>query len=252
MRTGRPELPAAYELVEIEESDDLRRLAAGMACDGRREGTLIWLKRQLSGRGWDDSPWYSQEGDLHCAVLLEPEFERRRYGEIILVAAVSLGNALALHLSPMIALGYDWPDRLVIANHVVGRIWAECGHHPKPWLSVSCSVNLLDSPEDYSISAISVREAEGTTELDAGTLLQSFAREFITGINAWSEEGMPSLVDKWRIRGNRPGTPCTVGALSGTVRGIDEAGNLLVEAEAGHQEKLVLESRVREFTERTQ
>lgn len=243
------ELPAAYELVEVAESDDIRKLAARNALHGGREGTLIWLKKQTSGQEWDGRPWYSQEGDLHCAILLQPEFEQQRYGEIILVASMSMGQALAHYLSPMTALGYCWPDKLMIANQVVGRVWVQYSAAPSPWLSVSCSVNVLHSPEDFSIPAISVREAEGTTELDDEKLLQAFAREFITWINHWNEQGLSALVDKWKIRGNQPGTPCAAGSLCGTLSEIDSMGNLVLDIDSKRQEKILLESCVQQYSD---
>ncbi len=249
MKENFLELPSAYDLVEVAESEDIRTLAALTASEGGREGTLIWLKKQTSGHEWDGRPWYSEEGDLHCSVLLEPEFEQHRYGEIILVAAVSMGQALAQYLSPMIALGYDWPDKLMIANHVVGRLWVQYGRESSPWLSVCSSVNILNSPEDFSIPAISVREAEGTTELNAEKLLQAFAREFITWINHWSEQGFPDLLNRWKVRGNQPGTPCAFGSLSGTVHEIDGKGNLVIQVGSTSQERILLESCVKKYSE---
>lgn len=249
MKENSLELPSAYDLVEVDESEDIRTLAALTASEGGREGTLIWLKRQTSGHEWDGRPWYSEEGDLHCSVLLEPEFEQHRYGEIILVAAVSMGQALAQYLSPMIALGYDWPDKLMIANHVVGRVWVQHGRESSPWLSVCSSVNILNSPEDFSIPAISVREAEGATELNAEKLLQAFAREFITWINHWSEQGFPDLLNRWKVRGNQPGTPCAFGSFSGTVHEIDGKGNLVIQVDSTSQEAILLESCVKKYSE---
>ncbi len=243
------ELPSAYNLVEIAESEDIRNIAALIANEGGSEGTLIWLKNQTSGHEWDGRPWYSQEGDLHCSVLLEPDFPQQRYGGIILVGVVSMGQALAQYLSPMIALGYDWPDKLMIANHVVGRVWVQYGGESSPWLSVCCSVNILNSPEDFSIPAISVLEAEGTTELTAEKLLQAFAREFVTWINHWNERGLSALVDKWKVRGNQPGASCKFGSLCGVVHEIDSKGNLVIRVDSTRRETILLASRVRKYSE---
>ncbi|MCY4312394.1 MAG: hypothetical protein OXD44_01605 [Gammaproteobacteria bacterium] len=252
MENNSLELPSAYDLVEVDESEDIRTLAALAAAEGGHEGTLIWLKKQTAGQEWDGRPWYSEEGDLHCSVLLEPEFEQHRYGEIILVAAVSMGQALAQYLSPMTALGYDWPDKLMIANHVVGRVWVQHGHghdgESSPWLSVCGSVNMLNSPEDFSIPAISVREAEGTTELNAEKLLQAFAREFITWINHWNDQGFLSLLDRWKVRGNQRGASCKLGSLSGTVHEIDSKGNLVMQIDSASQRTILLESYVKKYS----
>ena len=83
-----------------------------------------------------------------------------------LVATVAMGNALATHLTPMIALGYKWPNDLLIAGHKVGAVWLDSGEsNDSPWLCITASVNIHSSPEDFAIPAISVSEAEGGTEL---------------------------------------------------------------------------------------
>ncbi|MCY4051343.1 MAG: hypothetical protein OXE41_03440 [Gammaproteobacteria bacterium] len=242
------ELPSAYDLLEVAESDDIRKLAAITANDGGGEGTLIWLKKQTAGHEWDGRPWYSEEGDLHCSVLLEPEFERQHYAEMLLVASVSMGQALAQYLSPMTALGYDWPDKLMIANHVVGRVWVQYGGESKPWLSISSSINILNAPEDFSIPAISVREAEGKTELNAEKLLQAFSREFITWINHWNEKGFLDLLDRWKVRGNQPGSSYESGLITGTLHEIDSYGNLIVQVDTTQQKIILLESYVNKYS----
>ncbi len=248
MESDTLELPSAYDLLEVAESGDIRELAAMTASNGGHEGTLIWLKKQTAGHEWDGRPWFSGEGDLHCSVLLEPEFEQNRYGEILLVASVSMGQALAQYLSPMIALGYDWPDKLMIANHVVGRVWIQHGGGSTPWLSVSSSVNILHSPEDFSIPAISVHEAEGTTELNAEKLLQAFAREFVTWINYWNEQEFIDLLDHWKVRGNQPGSSCVHGSVSGAVHEIDRNGNLIMEVDSTRRETICLDSYVNKYS----
>lgn len=237
-----PELPAAYELMEISQAESIRTAAADLAARGCQEGTLIWLKHQVADSRNGGESWHSREGDLHCSIILQPEFEPARYGELFLVASVSMGNALATHLSPMTALGYRWPNRIMIADHVLCGIWLESGSHPANWLTVSCSVNLLESPEDFSIPAISVREAEGTTDLTTAALLQSFARQFITIINEWSDSGTKLLVDKWRIRGNRVGERFVLGRTDGIITDIDPEGSLHLETTAKTSVRLDLNS----------
>lgn len=241
MADSAPELPAAYELVEIDRAADIRTTASELAARGCPEGTLVWLKRQAPAPDGGKAAWRGHAGDLHCSIILQPEFGETCYGELFLVASVSMGNALATHLSPMTALGYRWPNRVTIADHALCGIWLDCGSRPHDWLAVSCSVNLLDSPEDLP-SSISVREAEGTTDLTAPVLLQGFARQFVTVINAWNDSGTGALVEKWKIRGNRVGEQLVLEQASGTVTGVDDRGNLHLETAAGEAVRLDLDT----------
>ena len=238
MPARAPELPAAYELVELEKADDIRAAASQLAGKGADEGTLVWLKQQSRGCGRFGSPWQSSKGDLHCAIILRPDFPLDRHAEMLLVGTVSMGNALATHLSPMTALSYQWPGKLTIARHTVAGIWVDYCDQPEPWLVVSCSVNILSAPEDTAIAAMSIREAEGTTDLDSAALLESYARQFITVINAWSENGSASLVDKWKIRGDSVGEELQISSgsetINGTVACIRDNGDIEVRSKNGN------------------
>jgi BirA family biotin operon repressor/biotin-[acetyl-CoA-carboxylase] ligase len=222
MSIHTPELPAAYDLVEQEHGSDIRGVAAKLAGNGAEEGTLVWLKHQTRGTGRFGSQWHSAKGDLHCAIILQPDFPPAQYADMLLAGIVSMGNALAMHLSPMTALSYQWPGKLTIAGHTVAAVWVDYSEQETPWLVVSCSVNIQQSPADFSIPAMSIREAEGTTTLDSATLLEAYARQFITVINSWSENGQESLVEKWKIRGNSPGQEIDLSSCSGTISGILE------------------------------
>lgn len=231
MKLPIPELPVAYELVEEDQVENLKHTAAQLADGGAEEGTLLWVKNQTNGTGRSGSRWVCGTGDLHCAIVLRPEFPQNQFADMLLVAAVSMGNALAEHLSPMTALGYIWPNKITIAGYTVASIWVEFQNQDAGWLTVSSSVNILTSPEDFSVPAMSVREAEGITDLDSGTLLKSYARQFITMINNWSENGMASIVDLWKIRGSAAGKDITIntkshGRITATWKQIGNNGNL--------------------------
>ena len=235
MSNYKPELPAAYQLIEFDSVNCIKSKAAELALGGADEGTLLWAKNQHKGTGRLDSNWHSKPGDLHCAIILRPDFPFERYAELLLVSSISMGNALATHVSPMTALEYAWPNKITIATHTIANVWVEYDQRDPTWLSISCSANILDTPEDLSIPAISVLEVEGSTDLRSGTLLESFARQFITLINQWSDEGMSSIVDKWKLRADPAGEIKTVytnqGEYSGTTKAITDQGALEIVTE---------------------
>ena len=230
MSNDKLELPVAYKLIEFDSLNCIKSKAAALALDGAEEGTLLWAKEQHNGTGRPDSSWYSKPDDLHCAIILRPDFAFELYAELLLVGTISMGNALATHLSPMTALGYVWPNKITIATHTIANIWVEYDQKDPAWLSISCSANILNTPDDLSIPAISVLEAEGSTDLRSGVLLESFARQFITLINQWSEEGMASIVNKWKLRADLGDKSTTLytrqGEYSGTIREITDQGSL--------------------------
>ena len=246
MSDGQPELPAAYNLARYEEVDDLRREAQRLCEQGADEGTLLWAGNQLNPRGRNGKPWYPGTGNLHCSIILRPEFDPEQYPQVLLVAAVSMGKALAAHLSPMVSLAFGWPDDIRIAGHKVAGIWVDCNpHDAQPWLCVTTSVNIRSAPEDFSIPAISVVEAEGQTDLVDSILLESFARQFISQINLWSEpDGFGKITRMWLMRAENVGKTAALHlqdeTITGTFEGLSSEGGLLLKPGDGPQTEVEL------------
>jgi BirA family biotin operon repressor/biotin-[acetyl-CoA-carboxylase] ligase len=243
-----PELPAAYDLVYYDQIDSLRDKACNLARRGAEEGTLLWAATQAKPLGRLDQKWHSSQGDLHCSIILRPDFSRHLYPQIMLVAAVSMANALATHLSAMTPLAFGWPNNITIASHKVAAIWLDTviepnsdksahqdGNHleeDQPWLAVTASVNLEQSPGELSATAISVQEVEGTTELDSTVLLESYARQFITQINHWSERGIKFTGKQWISRAEGVGEQITIRLtdreITGTLEDFGENGDITI------------------------
>ena len=228
-----PELPAAYDFLFFEQVSSLRDKTAEIANNGAPEGCLIWSMNQTQARARLHKRWICNNGDLHCSIVLRPDFEVCDYYQMLIVALASLGNAIAVHVSPMTALGYLWPNDLCIANHKIASVWLDKGvSQGANWLSITLSVNVLNAPEDPDLNAISIREGEGSTDLNNKTLLESFAREFIKQINYWSDRGYQYILNQWRIRlqniSQAIDLDCSDKKISGIVKGIDESGNIEV------------------------
>lgn len=239
-----PELPAAYEYHFFEQVDSLRDKAIELANNGAQEGCLIWSLSQARPSARLDKQWICNEGDLHCSVLLRPDFDVCEYYQMLIVAAVSLGNAIAVHVSPMTALGYLWPNDLCIARRKIASLWLDKGiSQGTHWLAITLSVNVINAPQNAEIDAISIREAEGLTDLNSKLLLESFAREFIKQINFWSDRGFQYVLEQWRIRLQNTRQPIVLDCVDKTIRGIakdiDQAGNIEVTDGAGHHNVLI-------------
>jgi biotin-[acetyl-CoA-carboxylase] ligase BirA-like protein len=223
MITPTPELPAAYELIYLENVADLRAYAINLSEAGAEEGTLVWASSQSNARGRLNQQWLCNPGDLHCAIILRPEDKWDKLSQFFSIAAVSLSHALATHLSAMTSLGFNWPNDISIAAHKVGSIWIDASRSvSSPWLTITASVNIENSPDDLSIPAISVKEAEGETELNSQLLLETYARQFITQINNWSERGNEVILKQWRPRIEGLGLKRTIKLATGEVTGILE------------------------------
>jgi len=241
----RPELPAAYELIVLDCIDSLRSTVATLARGGAGEGTLIWAHQQSHLRGRLEKKWNGDREGLHCTILLRPEFPVERYGQMLIVATVSLGNAIAVHLTPMIALHYRWPNDITIGDHKIAGLWLDSETGESPWLSITCSVNIIHPPQDFGIPAISINEVEGETALSAAVLLETYAREFISQINNWSERGFDYTLNLWKARFDQIAKPVhlRIGdeSIEGKVKAIDKDGGLTVATDDSSERKIPIE-----------
>ena len=197
----KPELPAAYHLVEVDRIPCLRSYAADLAVQGSDEGTIIHATSLSSASGYNTKSWIGEEGNLHGAIILRPEFSVSEYNQLLFVGLVSLGNSLATELAPMTALSYGWPNDLYIAGFKVASVWVDYNKDiTNPWLTVTCSVNVKTSPSRLSGEAISIYESEGTCDLTNIDLLEGWSKQFISVINTWSEKGFPHILALWKLR----------------------------------------------------
>ena len=238
------ELPAAYEPIILDHVLDIREYTRNLARDGANEGTLVWAKSVEGHIGRNSSTWVCNQGDLHCAIVLQPDFPREQYGLMLAVSVVALGNALATHMSPMSALVYGWPNNVSLAGQKLAASWLDANSTEQdPWLVVSSCVNIQHSPDDFSINAMSVREAEGTTDLTAEVLLDAYCRQFITVLNEWADKGTQTLLRRWQMRMQDKGSEIRTGHNSdgvGQFIALDSNGNAITRDSSGKETTLNL------------
>jgi len=232
------ELPAAYVLIEVGEVDDLRDTARKLADQGAEEGTILFAMSQRKPKGIGGKAWNAYPDNLHASIILEPEIPADQYHQMLYVAMVSLGNAVAAHVAPMTSLGYGWPNDLRIAGNKIGSVWLDVGTRESgPWLCITCSVNVRHGPEDFSVPAMSILEAEGSSALTAADLLQTWAKQFITEINAWAERGFSHTLAAWRVRAEFASQEATTELQGRTIKGqyksITDQGQMVVQGADG-------------------
>lgn len=196
-------LPAAYEFEWLDKIDCLRDSARERAEQGATEGTLLVTGELESGAGIAGKHWQGFQDNLHAAIVLQPNIAESRYHEYLVVALVSLGNAISGVVSPMTALTYSWPNDINIARLKIASVWMDHGvttESGSPWLTISVSANVAHAPEDFSLPAMSLHEAEGNKEITRDNLLVAWARQFVVQLNDWSEKGFEHTRAFWKAR----------------------------------------------------
>ncbi len=240
-------LPAAYRLEELGQVTCLRDSAAELANAGAEEGTIIVATEMTAPRGYQNKLWQGFAENLHASLVLEPEFGKDRYHEMLIVGVTSLGSSLATHVAPMTSLSYRWPNDLYIAGQKVASVWLDKGRSSKgDWLTVTVSVNLIHAPGDdtgdFTLPTMSVREAEGNSDTTAEVLLETWSRQFIAEINNWHERGFEYILSYWKTRSERKQLENVIlldgSSVSGDQQHIYEDGACSILQESGESTDL--------------
>lgn len=234
-----PSLPSAYELLVLNEVDSVLAEAVRQAQAGADEGTLVWAQRQSNARTRRHD-WEAPAGNLHCAVVIRPEFENRQSEQLCAVAMLAAGSAIAEVVTPMTGMGLRWPGDLLVNELLAGQVQLavpDVGEAQWPWLAIALSVNIEQhpvNPEPEEFNSIhACGESEQVTVVE---VLELFTRHLLRWINIWADEGFDPVRNEWMIRARDIGVaralPFAHGHYVGITRGIGEHGELLLDTGA--------------------
>lgn len=227
-------IPPLYELVTRDSVDSAVSEAKRLALSGAEEGTLVWVNKQTAGRGRLDHQWLSEPGNLHCAIVLQPNEPIAIAGQINYVAAVSLATAIANHVTPMTELRYRWPNDLLLNNlKVAGILLDPCSVNNGIVESMVLGVNanVKSHPKQLDDRAANMQD-DGFSKTTDAELLESFSRNFLSWINRWAEEGFAAIGKAWIQRTDGIGQPIELQlaneVISGEFEELDSKGALVI------------------------
>lgn len=215
------DLPPLYREVRLRESGDAFAHACAIAPDAGA-GTLVWSR---SPRLFD------------VAVVLEPAMPLARARNALYVGMSALADALALHAPPENPISFVWPDLIEVNGGAVGGVrlaWDQVGEPRAPaWLVLHAGLRLVldDGAEPGETPGVTALAEEGYGELDAATLVESYARHLMAGLHDWQDQGFQAVATRYLDRLDRP---------RAARRGLDPSGDLLLRAEDGAETRHAL------------
>jgi BirA family biotin operon repressor/biotin-[acetyl-CoA-carboxylase] ligase len=239
-----PVLPGVYELTILEQVDDVLEEAARRAERGEDEGTLVWAGSQRAARTRRGHRWEAPPGNLHCALVLRPDYDNRTAEQLCAVAGVAAGAAVAEVVAPMTGMGLRWPGDVLVNELLAGcvRLKTPAGAgDPWPWLAVALSLNVAHHPENPEPERYNSIHASGDADdVRVVDVLEQFARHFLRWINIWADEGFAPVRAAWRQRARDIGETRELALgerrLRGRVLGIGEHGELVLDTGTGRDE----------------
>ncbi len=233
------------EIVHRESVDSTNRLAAALARAGAVEGTVVLAEQQTAGRGRLGRSWASPHGvNLYCSIVLRPSLPPVEVPRLTLVAGAAVAEAIAATaaLEPQI----KWPNDVLLAGRKVAGVLteleaeAERVHFVIVGIGVNLNARRSDFPRELATKATSLALASGAPVDRAaftGRLLGAFDAlygDFLRG-------GFGAVRPRYERFHCLPGRRVTVDGrppVTGTVRGVDDDGALLVES-AGEVQRVV-------------
>ena len=243
-----PRLPPQFELVALERTGNVMEAALERAREGAGEGTLVWVREQTSARTRRDKAWIGYEGNLHCALIIEPDYPNEESWQLAYVNTLAVGSAMAEMVSPMTGLRFRWPNRLLVNDLLAARLdiaATDPTRNPYPALVLGASVNVAVHPPQPEPEEYNSIHASGAPEITVVDVLEAYASHFLAWSSRWAEEGFGPIRRAWRIRADGLGSDAEIRLLDGPVEGrvddVDESGALVLDTDRGRRRITIAE-----------
>lgn len=237
MNENNPDLPGLYELVIVDSTDNVRAHAERLAAGGAGEGTFVWVKQQKQEPGRQG--WVPGDRNLHCAIVLRPEEPFHACCELGLLTTVCVGQAITVVGEPMEELRFGWPTDIYLNRGKVANIQlsGELDTEQRVnWMVISVNVNTFEHPPSLGFTASSLK-GEGFETFERVVVMEYFAREFLSWLNRWAEEGLDPVRKAWLWRGDWTDAERSVNykgqTLTGVFDALDENGALKLRTRKG-------------------
>ena len=218
--------------------DSTNAAAAGLAGKDAAEGTVVIADAQTGGKGRLGRSWVSPPGvNLYLSVILRPQKPASAVPPLSLLAAVAVAEAIVqqTRLAPSI----KWPnDVLVSGKKVCGILTEMQATGPRlrsvvVGIGVNINAPLAAFPEELQERASSLFLLRGEP-VDRAVFTVSLLTHLEKLYRLWLEKGFPAIGAAWEgyaseLLGKSITVTAPEGIISGTARGLDRDGALLVE-----------------------
>jgi biotin-(acetyl-CoA carboxylase) ligase len=170
---------------------------------------------------------------LRSALVFSPDVPLSDAVAMMPLCGVGFQNALGALAPPEVAVHLDWDGGLRVNGASCGRLRVAASDldptKEPDWLVVGLELPLWPESDDPGETPDQTAlYAEGCADVNAATLLESWVKHTLVGINAWLEEGVAPLHKEWRGLAHGIGEEITMAGKSGTYLGVDEHFGMLV------------------------
>lgn len=231
---------AGRKVKYLETVDSTNNYAKKMAEDGAVHGTLVVADYQAGGKGRRGRTWVTPHGSaVAMSIVLRPDLPPSRASMLTLVA----GMAVASGIREVTGLDakIKWPNDVVVngkkTTGILTELSAEMDAINYVVIGIGINTNVAEFPEELKATATSLHFEAGHPVSRAEIIcacmkaFEDYYKKFMQcqNMSALKEDYQSILANmNTGVRVLEPGNEYT-----GTARGIDEQGELLVEREDG-------------------
>ena len=214
--------------------------AMALARSGAAEGTLVTTDDQTAGRGRLGRVWQSLPNEqLALSIILHPPFPPH-----FLVMASALAVTEAIEAATGLRPDIKWPNDVLVAGRKVCGILIETSEQNAA-LGIGLNVNgSLAGDPALAARATTIADALGHPVAREPLVIELVQRldSLYAALKTGGEQARRQLREAWRGRLATLGRRVTIQqvgrAITGVARDVDEAGALIVQADAGGRETI--------------
>ena len=220
----------------FETTDSTNTQAKRLALEGAPHGTIVAASEQTAGRGRSGKSFFSPDTGLYVSVILKPPAGMPDPQKITIAAAVAVCRAVEAQtaLTPQIKwvndVYLDGKKACGILTEAVSDLESGGIDSIVVGIGVNCAIPAERIPAELR-GIVGSLNAEGLSRCRLAADIASFVLDAFDSLDA------PALIDDYRRRSFLYGREISFKrngeALSGTVTGISDAGNLLVQLDGG-------------------
>lgn len=211
--------------------------------EGEPHGTTVVAEMQTAGRGRRGRLWQSPAGSaIYMTILLKPQFVPDKASMLTLVMALSVADAIVEVTG--LSAGIKWPNDIVVNKKKVCGILTEMNVELDyiQFVVIGVGINVNNNspeefPEEIRQTATSLKIESGM-QISRAALLERVLAHFEKNYNIFTRRlDLSALMEAYDARLLNLNAEVRVldpkGEYTGIARGINPAGELLVEKENG-------------------
>jgi BirA family biotin operon repressor/biotin-[acetyl-CoA-carboxylase] ligase len=196
------------------------------------EGLVAQALTQTAGRGRHGRTWVSDAGNLYLSLLLRPRAHAENLGELSLMTAVALVQAIDHRGIDEGLISLKWPNDILLDRQKCAGILVETDIVQDGrinWVVIGVGVNLSSAPPDIAHALNDYADQP----LHPDDLRDRFLENLHSLYQQWTNEGFQPIKKAWLARAHKPGAALSVkigdDTQSGLFSGIDDRGGLILE-----------------------